>query len=141
MPWVVDSCVVLDVALRDPRFGIASALCLEELRSDGLTVCPITAVEVAPQFGGSLANVRQLLRVPGAEPHPAWLDCDTERSAAVWARYVEMRRASNTPRRPVADILIGAYATRFKGLVTRNPDHFCPYLPDLPIRVPPPPPA
>jgi hypothetical protein len=34
------------------------------------------------------------------------------------------------------DILIGGFACRFQGLVTRNPQHFLPYFPALATRQP-----
>lgn len=43
-----------------------------------------------------------------------------------------------TTRRPIADILIGAFAARHEGLVTRNPDHFRPFFPQLVLAEPPP---
>ncbi len=41
MAWVVDTCLVIDVAEADPTFGVASAKLLDNKRADGLTICPI----------------------------------------------------------------------------------------------------
>jgi predicted nucleic acid-binding protein len=136
MAWAVDSCILLDVALKDPEFGLPSALLLEKLRGDGLVVCPISVIEIAPQFGGQVRNVRQYLALLGAESQSAWLEADTENAAAGWARYVQQKKAAATGRRPIADILIGGFACRFQGLVSRNPQHFLPVFPDLAIRQP-----
>ena len=136
MAWVVDSRILLDVALKDPEFGVPSALLLEKLRSDGLVVCPVSVIEIAPQFAGQVREVRRFLTLLGAESHAAWLEADTENAGAGWARYVLQKRAEAVRRRPVADILIGGFACRFQGLVTRNPQHFLPFFPGLATRRP-----
>jgi len=136
MAWAVDSCILLDVALKDPEFGLPSALLLEELRGDGLVVCPISIIEISPQFGGQVHNVRHYLALLGAESQSAWLEADTEHAAEGWARYVQQKRAGSAAKRPVADILIGGFACRFQGLVSRNPQHFLPFFPDLVIQQP-----
>jgi predicted nucleic acid-binding protein len=135
-PWVVGSCVLLDVALKDPDFGVSSSVLLEAKRREGLSVCPVTIVEVAPFFDGEAENVRTFLRLMGAESGPAWMEADTEAAAAAWARYVRLKRAGSAGRRPVADILIGAFALRHRGLITRNPEHFRPFFPKLNLAVP-----
>jgi predicted nucleic acid-binding protein len=137
MPWVIDSCVLLDVALKDPVYGVPSALFLEDKRGDGLVVCPISAIEVSPFFDGDLKNVREFLKVMGSESDAPWMEADTESAAIGWSRYVRLKRAGKADRRPVADILIGAFAMRYKGLITRNPDHFRPFFPELTLAEPP----
>jgi len=81
-------------------------------------------------------NVREFLKVLGADPYPSWTEADTDRAADGWSRYVNRKRAGTVPKRPVADLLIGGYACRFQGLVTRNPEHFQPFYPDLTIAEP-----
>ena len=78
MPWVVDSCVLLDVALKDPVHGVASALFLEARRGDGLTVCPVSIVEIAPFFGGNAATVREFIKLMGADGSASWMEADSE---------------------------------------------------------------
>jgi hypothetical protein len=51
MKWVVDTCVVIDVLENDPDFGLRSARLLEERLAEGLAICPVTHVELAPAFG------------------------------------------------------------------------------------------
>lgn len=138
MAWVVDSCILLDIALRDPEFGLSSALFLDELRGDGLVVCPVSVVELTPQFGGEVGNVQAYLTQLGTARGTAWLEADTEEAGGGWARYVQLKRTGSVGRRPVADILIGGFGCRFQGLVTRNPKHFEPFYPELTIRRPPP---
>ena len=131
MALVVDSCVLLDIALRDPKFGISSALLLENRRKQGLVACPVSVVEICPQFDGKITNTKDFLRLVGAEADSPWLAQDTERAAEAWVRYVSLKRAGKSTARPIADILIGAFSLRFDGLVTRNPTHFASYFPSL----------
>jgi hypothetical protein len=133
MAWTVDSCILLDIALKDPTHGLASALCLEKYRSAGLMVCPMTLIDITPQFGGELMNVRAFLKVIGIHPYPAWQEADTALAAEGWTRYVALKRSGKSLRRPLADLLIGAWACRQQGLITRNPDDFRPYFPTLSI--------
>lgn len=138
MAWVVDSCILLDVALRDQEFGLPAALLLDGLKGDGLVVCPLSAIEVTPHFGGRIEHVWEFLALLGADPHAAWLEADTESAAGGWTRYVALKRAGTVGKRPLADLLIGGFASRFQGLLTRNPQHFLPYYPGLTIREPAP---
>jgi hypothetical protein len=50
MAWVADTCLLIDVAEADPQFGVASAKLFDLLRVDGLVICPVTYVELAPLF-------------------------------------------------------------------------------------------
>jgi predicted nucleic acid-binding protein len=136
-PWIVDSCVLLDIALRDPAHGLASALFLDKRRKEGLAVCPVSIIEIAPFFAGEIGHVREFLKVLGADAGRPWLEADTEVAVRGWSRYVGLKRQGTAPRRPLADMLIGAYASRHSGLITRNPSHFRPYFPDLPLAQPP----
>jgi predicted nucleic acid-binding protein len=56
--------------------------------------------------------------------------------SAAWHRHIRQRRAGQSPRRPVADVLIGAFACRFRGLLTRNPRDFAAAFPDLRLVAP-----
>ncbi len=131
MAWAVDTCIVLDVANDDPSFGRSSAAWLHKELGNGLVVCPVTTVELAPQFNSDPRHQEAFLRGCGIDASEPWLWADTLAAHAAWGRYVERKRAAVTFRRPVADILIGAFACRFEGLATRNPDHFAPLFPGL----------
>lgn len=52
MAWVVDTCLLIDVAEADAAFGLASAGLLDRKRADALKICPATYVELAPVFNG-----------------------------------------------------------------------------------------
>ena len=133
MAWVVDSCILLDVALDDARWGHASARHLEARLTEGLVVCPVSTIEIAPEFGGDVEMVRTFLSILGARSDTPWLDADTREATRAWAAYVAARRAGHGRKRPTADILIGAFAQQRKGLITRNVAEIRRWFGPLPI--------
>lgn len=134
--WIVDTCVILDVFEHDPQFGLGSAKLLTRLLQDGLAVSPVTFVELAAAFAGDLAEQKRFLELAGISYAEAWTAADTEAAHRAWHAYVMARRAEKLPRRPVADLLIGGFAFRQQGLITRNPADFRRYFPKLTLRVP-----
>ncbi len=134
--WVVDTCVLLDILEDDPRFGRASALAVDACLEQGLVVCPLTYVELAPAFRGDTALQDEFLRGVGVELHQDWSAADTLRAHAAWNRFIHRRRARVVARRPLADLLIGAFACRFHGLLTRNGADFAPLFPGLRLHAP-----
>ena len=100
---------------------------------DGLVACPFSVVEISPQFAGSLFEVRSFLRMMGVDYSEAWADEDTSQAVEAWSRYVAKRRSDKIAKRPLVDILIGSFAARMSGLITRNPEHFKPWFPALKI--------
>jgi predicted nucleic acid-binding protein len=136
MTWVVDTCVVLDVFENDPQFGRPSAILLQRLLPQKLAISPVTMVELSAAFAGDLAEQKRFLELAGISYAEPWTSADTELAHAAWATYVKAKRAGQTPRRPVADVLIGAFAAHRRGLVTRNPSDFQRWFPKLTIREP-----
>jgi hypothetical protein len=124
MAWVVVSNLLLDIALDDPRFRPASMELLRKRRSRGLVASPVTIVELAPSFDGDAAAIREFLDAPGGEGRESWSDDDTVAACGAWARHIAHGRAHAALKRPVADVLIGAFAERFDGLLTRNSSDF-----------------
>ena len=61
---------------------------------------------------------------------------DVVRSHQAWNVYIQKKRLGNTPKRPVADLMVGAFATRFDGLITRNQKDFKPWFPELKLIAP-----
>ena len=53
-----------------------------------------------------------------------------------WHRCVRAKRAGKTSKRPIADVLIRAFASRFDGVLTRNAADFQPVFPTLNIVTP-----
>ena len=136
MAWVVDSCVVLDIALDDPLFGSASAKCLQHALKDGLFLCPVTQIEIAPCFNGELRHIRAFASLIGAQLTMDWLPVDTEHAMKAWHTHIVKKKLGDAKRRPVADVLIGAFAMRAGGLITRNSKHFTALFPSLKMREP-----
>lgn len=136
MAWVVDTCLLIDVAEADPTFGLASAKLLDRKRTDGLTICPVTYVELAPVFNGDQAAQNEFLFNLGLNWPEPWTQSDTEGAHHAWHRYVAARRTARVPKRPLADILIGAFASRCDGILTRNESDFRTVFPKLVIAVP-----
>ena len=132
--WVIDTCVVLDVFENDLQFGLSSAKLLEKLLPDGLTISPVTLVELSAAFDGDLSEQKRFLEQMGVSLWEAWTLADSEASHRAWNAYVKARRADKIPKRPVADILIGGFAQNRQGLITRNASDFRRWFPKLSIR-------
>ncbi len=133
MAWVVDSCVLLDIALKDPVFSGPSASLAASKLGDGLVACPVSQVEISPHFGGQIDQVRYFLQQSGIQHSIDWTTADTDAASIAWSTYVAAKRQGLTLKRPMADIQIGSFATRFQGLITRNPADFRPWFPSLVI--------
>ena len=131
MAWVVDTCLLLDVLDDDPSFGESSALCIERHQRDGLTICPVTLIEMAPAFLGDWRRAEDFLSQLGIDDEQGWIAADTHAAFSAWHRHIELKRAGKTGRRPVADIQIGAFALRHQGLLTRNGGDFKRWFPSL----------
>ena len=136
MAWVVDTCLLIDVAEADPTFGVASAKLHDAKRSVGLVVCPITYIEMAPVFNGDATAQNEFLLNLGVNWPETWTQADTEAAHRAWYHYVTARRATRITKRPLADILIGAFAARFDGILTRNEGDFRATFPALNIAAP-----
>lgn len=129
--WVVDTCVLVDVLEDDPDFGRASAITLARQLPEGLVVSPVTFVELSPAFGGSRLLQEEFLAGVGARWTEPWTEADTFEAHRAWNAHIVRRRAGAAAKRPVADILIGAFASRFDGLITRNASDFRTSFPSL----------
>jgi predicted nucleic acid-binding protein len=124
MAWVVDTCVLLDIHSADPQFAQSSAVCLTKHLSDGLIISPITYVELAPAFEGNFTLQEQFLAEVGVEWPSPWILQDTMNAHRLWFSHIEGKRRGSESKRPIADVLISAFAQRFQGLITRNPKDF-----------------
>lgn len=136
MAWVVDTCVLLDVGLDDPTFASSSESLLSAKHAEGLLVCPVTFVELAPAFSGHLDALEEFLLQLGVDHPEGWLTKDTANACEAWTRHVQKRRNHQTAKRPIADVLIGAFALRYQGLLTRNADDFRRLFPTLHLIAP-----
>ena len=132
MAWVVDTSVLLDIRQNDPQFGLPAAKCLVRYLGDGLVLCPITYIELAPEFSGDSALQEEFFQQVGVQWLEPWSRLDTQNAHRLWAEHVEKKRSGHAGKRPVADALIEAFAQRFQGLITRNARHFT----SVPVVVP-----
>lgn len=124
MAWVVDTSVLLDIHLDDPTFGSRSGQCLVRYLLDGLVICPVSYIELAPAFCGDSSLEQAFLREAGVDWLQPWTFLDTAASHLLWAKHIARKRVDRGSKRPVADILIEGFAQRFQGIITRNPKHF-----------------
>ena len=131
--WIIDSCVVVDILGGDQPFALLSARCLHELTQDGLGICPISFAELGPMFPHIEAQHHTLNQI-GIDYSQNWLAIDTVNAATAWKNYARRKKIDpSISKRPIADILIGSFAGRFQGLITRNPKDFAPHFPELTI--------
>ena len=136
MTWVIDTCIVIDVLENDPSFGLQSATLLEQKLGDGLSICPVTFVELAPAFDGNWEQQEFFLEQAGIDFRDDWTSADTRTEHQAWHLHITARLSGMLPKRPIADVLIGAYASNRRGLITRNPADFRRNFPNLPILEP-----
>jgi len=136
MPWVIDTCLLIDIADADPQFASASAALIDAKRAEGLIISPITYAELAPVFDGDAERQELFLYHLQVSWSELWTHKETLSAHAAWQRYVLFRRLHRIEKRPLADILIGAFSERFDGLLTRNDSDFRHIFPDMTILIP-----
>ena len=133
MIWVIDTCVVIDLVERDSEFGAVSAAALASKIDDSFVIAPITYVELGPVFDGDRERQDAFLK-------ESWIDFDFagNKDAVLaahkaWYEHVLRKRKGEVTKRPIADVMIGAYALQKGGLITRNEDDFRSLYPALNI--------
>ena len=133
MPWVVDTCVLIDILRGDERFAVSSASVLQSKIRETLTIAPLTYVELSPEFNGDATAQNEFL-------DGIWVqrdfdgNCDAVLEAhRAWNEHVVRKRSGQDRKRPIADVLIGAYALTKGGLITRNEADFRVLYPTLRI--------
>ena len=133
MTWVVDTCVILDIMEQHPVFGTKSALALNSILDAPLVIAPITYVELAPAFNGDAYAQDAFL-------DGLWIGYDFKGNKdavlaahKAWYEHVMRKRAGEVKKRPIADVMIGAYALEKGGLITRNEEDFRSLYPTLRI--------
>ena len=131
MAWVVDTSVVVDLVTGDPLFEPASTACLQAHIGDGLVISPVTFVELGPSFSGDDAAAEAFLKASHIGTSEFWSPADTLLAHRLWHQHQVRRRQQLVVKRPVADVLIAAFAERFQGIITRNATDFRNILPAL----------
>ena len=125
--------MVLDLVVVNATGRNASAAGLQRHLADGLCVCPVTFVEVGPAFGGDPRAAESFLHALSIMTTEPWTAADTDAAHRLWHNFQVRRRATHIPKRPVADVLIAAFADRFQGIITRNASDFRSILPALTV--------
>ena len=131
--WVVDTCVIIDILSGDGTFSVKSADAIDAKRGEGLVVAPLTYIELAPSFCGNVKDQDLVVSGLGIE-----LDFAGNKDAVLtahkaWYEHVLRKRLGAVAKRPIADVLIGAYALQKGGLITRNEADFRTLYPTLTI--------
>ena len=70
MAWVVDTSVLLDIHTQDRTFGRRSARCLACYLRNGLVVCPVSYIEIAPAFSSQAELQIEFLQEVGYRSCP-----------------------------------------------------------------------
>lgn len=130
MTTSVDSAVLLDVLLDDPRHRDRSLRALKsERQRGGLLVCPIVWTEVAAVVQQP-EQLAQLLRQAGVSYDPFDRRC-SELAAESWRRY---RRMGGRRAHVVADFMVGAHALARGGrLLSRDRGFYRRYFEELQV--------
>ena len=131
--WVVDTCVIIDVLSGDGDFSEKSADAIDAKRDEGLVIAPITYVELAPSFGGDSNRQDMVLSDLGISVDFGGSKDIVMSAYGTWYDHVRRKRAGTEKKRPIADIMIGAYAMQNGGLITRNESDYRLLYPGLEI--------
>ncbi len=133
---VVDTCILIDIADDDPNFGEASARCLNAHLPKGLLLSPVSFIELAPVFDGSIPLLDEFLAGVGVDVADEFGAQERLAGFKGWAYHITQKRTGAARRRPVADALIGALALRHDGIITRNPQDFQSFFPKIVVVAP-----
>lgn len=136
MTWVVDTNLVIDVGEGISPGAEAAFELLESERPNRLVISPISYVELSPLFLGDLMSLEVFLVGLHINYEEAWSIRDNQVAAEKWRQYVTRKRQQRARKRPVADILIGAFACRFGGILTNNTKDFQSLFPELEVKSP-----
>jgi hypothetical protein len=126
----VDSGVLLDVLLDDPRHRHRSLLALKaERQRGGLIVCPVVWTEAAAVVPEP-SHLAELLRQAGVSFDPFDRRC-SELAAECWRRY---RRMGGRRPHVLSDFLVGAHAQARGGrLLSRERGFYRRYFQELEV--------
>ncbi len=133
MITAVDTNILLDVFLRDERYGPRSAEWLREAYDAGaIVICDIVYAELAPAFsdGNALDNTLRRINVTRSQIDAAIAHGAGRR----WRRYT---RSGGRRTRILTDFLIGAHAVAAaESFLTRDRRFFRSWFPELAGRIP-----
>jgi hypothetical protein len=132
---LVDSNIILDLFLDDPRWADWSESTLEELsRARALLICPVVYAEVSIAFS-------RIEELESAIARAGFQMAETPREALFLAgkAFLEYRRRKGPRPHPLPDFFIGAHAAVMGlDLVTRDPRRYRSYFPTVRLICPAP---
>jgi len=126
----VDTNVLLDIFLPDPKWGQKSKICLElAFKQGSLIINEIIYSKLAPQFPNKVlldSTLKTLsIRIVSIDLESAY------HAGQIWQKY---RKAGGKRNRILADFLIGAQAENHaEQLLTRDRGFYKKYFSNLPI--------
>ena len=128
MITALDTSVLLDLLIDDPRFGESSERALRIARSKGrLIVCEAVIAEIRPALK-SAEEVCAFLEDVGIEYEPCTIESATL-AGTIYASYLRNRGKAN---RVLPDFLIAAHAmTLADALLARDRGYYREYFKDL----------
>ena len=131
--WVVDTCILIDLLRRDDSFATLAADALDAKRAEGLTISPLTYVELAPALGGDIRAQDYFLLEMGISFEFNGRKDIVIAAHRAWHEHIQRKRKGEVAKRPIADVMIGAFAMSKGGIITRNEDDFHALFPNLTI--------
>ena len=90
-------------------------------------------MELAPSFDGNFIDQNIFLSELGVAVGFHGDKSVVLKAYKAWYEHIMRKRAGVVAKRPIADVLIGAYAMQKGGLITRNEDDFRALFPNLTI--------
>ena len=128
MITVIDTNILLDVFLPDPRYSHNSASMLKDSYNKGdLVICEIVYAELVPQFGN-----KKLLDDTLAKINISLSNIDSDIAFLAGEKWSQYRKAGGKRSRIISDFLIGAHALKKADIfLTRDRGFYSTYFPKL----------
>jgi len=132
MITAVDTNILLDVFLPDPKFADKSSECLRKAYDDGgLIICEIVYAELVPQF-----QDRNILDQTLEQINVTLSPLGADVSFLAGEKWMEYRKSGGKRDRIITDFLIGAHAmTKADRFLTRDRGFYSTYFTELQLLV------